>query len=123
MKGISAAFFTIAVLAALIGMGWGIHMAASGDHNLSPAHGHLNLIGWVSFAIFGFYYHLVPAAAQGILAKVHFGVSTIGLVVIVPGIAMAISGQTEVLAKLGSVVTLAGMLVFLTVVLRSRSKV
>ncbi|WP_342455883.1 MULTISPECIES: hypothetical protein [unclassified Phaeobacter] len=97
-------------------------MAASGDHGLSPAHGHLNLIGWVSFAIFGFFYHLVPEAAEGVLPKLHFGLSVAGLGVIVPGIAMAISGQNDVLAKLGSVLTLAGMVVFLIVVLRARTR-
>ncbi|MBE1295666.1 hypothetical protein [Phycobacter azelaicus] len=120
MKGLSSAFFLIAVISAIGGMVWGIQMSASGDHSLSPAHGHLNLIGWVSMAIFGFYYHLVPSAAKGLLPKLHFGLSAAGLGVIVPGIAMAISDQDDVLAKLGSVLTLAGMLVFLVVVLRSR---
>ncbi|MDE4173008.1 hypothetical protein PXK01_02520 [Phaeobacter sp. PT47_59] len=122
MKGLSSAFFLIAVISALGGMAWGIHMAASGDHGLSPAHGHLNLIGWVSFAIFGFFYHLVPNAAEGVLPKLHFGLSVAGLGVIIPGIAMAISGQNDVLAKLGSVLTLAGMVVFLIVVLRARTR-
>ncbi|MDE4274815.1 hypothetical protein PXK58_11955 [Phaeobacter gallaeciensis] len=122
MKGISSAFFIVAVSAALGGMVWGIQMAATGDHVLSPAHGHLNLIGWVSFAIFGCYYHLVPAADQGLLPKLHFALSAAGLGLIVPGIAMAIASHNEMLAKLGSVLTLAGMLVFFVVVLRSIRK-
>ena len=47
---LSAGFFLLAVISALGGMVWGIQMSASGDHSLSPAHGHLNLIGWVSLA-------------------------------------------------------------------------
>lgn len=118
MKGLSFAFMALAVLSALTGMAWGIQMSASGDHTLSPAHGHLNLLGWVSLSIFAMFYHLVPRAAEGKLAKVHFALALAGLVVIVPGIVMAISGTGEVLAKLGSVLTVASMLVFLAVVLR-----
>jgi len=75
MRGISFTFLVCGTVAVLIGMAWGIQMAASGDHGLSPAHAHLNLLGWVSFAIFGFYYHLVPTAAQSRLAMVHLGLA------------------------------------------------
>ena len=118
MTGVARWFFAVAVLSILIGMGWGIQMAATHDHTLSPAHGHLNLIGWVSFGLMGLYYHLVPQAA-GRLAKVHFAVATLGLVAIVPGIALATSGQGEGLAIAGSFLTLAGMVIFAVVVLRS----
>lgn len=122
MKGLSFAFLICGVLAALVGMVWGIVMAASGDHLLSPAHGHLNLVGWVGFTIYAVYYHLVPVAAQSRLARVHFGVALIGIVLLVPGIALSISGVTEALAILGSFLTLASMALFGTVVLRSRDR-
>lgn len=118
MKGIARGFMAIGVLSALIGMVWGIQMSASGNHTLSPAHAHLNLLGWVSCAIFGFYYHVVPRAAAGVLARVHLGLAALGLVMIVPGIVMAVSGQGETLAKLGSVVTVLSMLTFAVVLLR-----
>lgn len=118
MKGIAFAFFAAGALSVTIGMGWGIQMSASGDHALSPAHAHLNLIGWVTFALFGVYYALTPGAAQSTLARVHFGLALSGLLLIVPGIVMALTGQGETLAKLGSVLTMLSMLVFLTTVLR-----
>jgi hypothetical protein len=121
MRGLAFAFFALGVVAALAGMAWGIQMSASADHTLSPAHAHLNLLGYVSFAVFGFYYHTVPAAAEGLLAKVHLGLAVLGLVVIVPGIVSAISMTGETLAKLGSVLTILSMLVFLVVVVRSRN--
>ncbi len=120
MRGISFAFLICGTVAVLIGMAWGIQMAATGDHGLSPAHAHLNLLGWVSFAIYGFYYHLVPAAAASRLAWVHFGLALLGLVVIVPGIAMAVSGAGETFAKVGSILTLLAALTFLAVLWRSR---
>lgn len=118
MKGIAFAFFAVGALSVTIGMGWGIQMSASGEHGLSPAHAHLNLVGWVTFALFGVYYALTPGAAGSRLAKVHFGLALSGLVLIVPGIVMALTGKGELLAKLGSVLTMVSMLVFLATVLR-----
>ncbi len=120
MNGISRYFMIVAALAVTLGMTWGIQMSATGNHDLSPAHGHLNLIGFVSFSIFAFYYHLMPAAGAGRLAQVHFGVALAGLITIVPGIVLALREQGEGLAKLGSVLSLASMLIFLTVVIRNR---
>ena len=120
MRGISFAFLVCGTVAVLIGMAWGIQMSATGDHALSPAHAHLNLLGWVSFAIYGFYYHLVPTAAASRLAWAHFGLTLLGLVILVPGIAMAISGAGETLAKVGSMLTLLAALMFLIVLWRSR---
>lgn len=121
MKGIALLFFATGVLAALIGMGWGIQMSASGNHTLSPAHAHLNLLGFVAFSIFGLFYHLMPVAAASKLAKAHYAVAVAGLVLIVPGIVWAITQQGETAAKIGSVLTILSMLLFAVVVLRSGS--
>lgn len=121
MRGISFAFLLSGTIAVLIGMAWGIQMSASADHTLSPAHAHLNLLGWVSFAIYGFYYHLVPAATVSRLAWAHFGVALLGLIVIVPGIAMAVTGAGETLAKIGSMLSILSALMFLIVLWRSRA--
>lgn len=120
MRGLSLGFLLVGVLSALIGMAWGIQMSASADHGLSPAHAHLNLLGWVSMAIFAFYYHLVPEAAGGLLAKVHFALAVAGLVLIVPGIVTAIRESGELFAKLGSVLTILSMLVFAVVIVTNR---
>lgn len=118
MKGISNAFFVAGVVSVVVGMIWGIQMSATHDHTLSPAHAHLNLLGWVSFAIFAFYYRLVPEAAEGVLPKLHLALALAGLVAIVPGIVMAITERGETLAKIGSVLSLLSMVVFLVVVVR-----
>ncbi len=102
-------------------MVWGIQMAISGKHDLSPAHGHLNLVGWVTTALFGLYYHAVPRAGEAALARLHFVVATAGVAVMVPGIAVALSEGGEALAAIGSIITLASMLIFLLTVLRNRA--
>ena len=119
MRGVALWFFVSAVLYVIVGMGFGIWMAASQDHSLAGAHAHLNLLGWVSMAIFGVYYHLVPAAAASRLAPLHFIVATLGLIVFVPGIALAIMGRGEALASIGALLSLASMLIFLVTVVRN----
>lgn len=122
MKPIPYLFFSAAVLCGLAGMAWGIHMSASGDHLMAPAHAHLNLLGWVSLALFGTFYQLVPAAAQGLLPKIHLGVAVLGVVIIVPGIAQALNQQGDVLAKIGSVLSILSMLIFaFTVLVKGRA--
>ena len=118
MKGVAYLFFALGVVSVTLGMAWGIQMSATHDHALSPAHAHLNLIGWVTFGLIGVYYHLHPAVAGGALARLHFAVAAAGLFALVPGIVLAVTGQGEGLAIAGSMLTLAGMVLFLVVVLR-----
>lgn len=119
MKGISFYFMVLAVIAVTCGMALGIHMAISHDHTLAPVHAHLNLIGWVTMALFAIYYHIVPQAGQGLLPKIHLAVATVGVVTIVPGIALAVTKQTEGLAAIGSIITLVSMVIFLITVVKT----
>ncbi|EKF18750.1 hypothetical protein NA2_11220 [Nitratireductor pacificus pht-3B] len=104
---------------AALGMILGLVMAASGDHTLAPAHGHLNLLGWVTIALYGAFYTLVPLAAESRLARLQVLLAEIGVVTAVPGIAMAIMGMGEGLAKVGSLIILAAMLLFVFIVIRT----
>lgn len=118
MKSLSSMFFVVGAASALVGMIWGIQMSATHDHTLSPAHGHLNLLGFVGMSIFGTYYALSPSAAASALSKVHFGLALASILLLVPGIVLAITGQGEILAKVGSVLAVLSMVVFGLVVLR-----
>lgn len=118
MTGIARWFMLLALASVLAGMVWGIQMSASKDHLLSPAHGHLNLLGWVSCSIFAFYYHLLPGASAGVLPRLHLAGTVLTLVLLIPGIPLAILERTEALAQAGSLVALLTMAVFAGVVLR-----
>ncbi|MEC8014624.1 MAG: hypothetical protein VX203_01090 [Pseudomonadota bacterium] len=118
MKSIASMFFAIGAVFALVGMIWGIQMSASQDHTLSPAHGHLNLLGFAAMSLFGCYYALSPQAAAAGLAKLHLGLATLSVIVLVPGIVMAITERGEGLAKSGSILAVLSMLLFLVIVLR-----
>ena len=118
MTNIAKSFLLAAGIFLLIGMIWGIQMSASGDHTLAPAHGHLNLIGFVAMTAFGIYYALTPAAATTGLARLHFWLALVAVVLLAPGIVMAINETTAILAQIGSLIALASGLVFLWVVYR-----
>ena len=118
MKSLPTLFLATAAILALLGMLWGIQMSASHDHTLSPAHGHLNLLGFVSMSVFGVYYALTPPARDSRLAPVHFVLSTAAVLLLIPGIVLAIRGVTETLAQAGSVVAVLSMALFAFVVLR-----
>ncbi|MFZ1815249.1 MAG: hypothetical protein WBO55_14505 [Rhizobiaceae bacterium] len=121
MRGISLVFFATGVACVCIGMCWGIWMGISDDHTFAPAHAHLNLVGWVTMALFGVYYHLVPAAASTQLSRIHYALALIGVVMMVPGIVMVLDGRTQMFAKAGSLFTLASMLVFAYTVWRNKA--
>ncbi len=118
MRNAPKMFFAAAALFALCGMIWGIQMSATHDHSLSPAHGHLNLIGFVMMSVFGTYYALTPHAGRSRTAGFHFVLNTATVLVLTPGIALAISGQTELLAQIGSVLAVLSMALFGFAVLR-----
>lgn len=118
MPRISQLFFKTAILFLIIGIGVGLQMSISGDHNVVGAHAHINLLGWVTSAIFGGYYALNPAKAQGRLALAHFGVYTAGIVVMVAGLYFLLLGNTalEPVVAAGSLITLLGVLIFAVIV-------
>ncbi len=107
-------YFRVGVLYALAGMIWVLYMAISHDHGTYPAHAHLLLLGWVSMVIYGVVYRLCPNAAEGVLARSHFWIANVGLIVMTPGIALAHAGVAlgEPLAAAGSLITFAAMVLF-----------
>ena len=118
MRDAAFAFFLAAVLSVTGGMALGIWMGISGDHSMAPVHAHLNLVGWVTLALFGIYYRLTPAAGASPLARVHAVLAIAGVAVMTGGMAWLFSGGSEGPAILGSLLTVASMLVFLVTVLR-----
>lgn len=121
MSGIAGWFFRTAVIYAVIGMALGVHMASSHNHDQHVTHAHINLIGWVTFSLFAFYYDRVKAAGQGLLAKIHFASAQIGYLMIVIGIWFIYGGNpaVEPVAAIGSLIMLASMILFAVIVFRN----
>lgn len=122
MPRISVWFFAVAVLYSLVGMGWGEHMAMSGDHTMYPAHAHLNLLGWVSMAIYGTFYALTRDTYSPRLAWIQFAVSNIGVLIMIPLLARLLATNDESLGPLigiGDMLVILGQLLFGWQVLRA----
>ena len=121
MNGLVQRYLLAAVLAGSCGMMLGIGMGIAHDFRLAPVHVHLNLLGWVTFAIYGLAYRAMPeAAAQG-LARVQFWLAAPGLVIFCGGLA-ALRLDYPVgfpFAVAGSFLTLGAMLCFGAALLRA----
>ena len=120
---IPSLFFRTAILLAIAGVLLGIFMGMNQDFRLAHMHAHLNLLGWVSFFIFGGYYALAPQAAEGVLPQVHYTLSLIGLLVFMCGLAgigLSDNHALAPLAAVGSLLLLAGFLAFAVIIFRTR---
>jgi hypothetical protein len=116
--------FCIAVgaTAALCGMSLGIAMAVRQDFTLMPAHAHLNLLGWVSMALYGLYYR-GAAAIRPRHAWIQAGVATLGFVSMNGGLAALLSTgepRFEAIVSAGAICAVLGMLLFLVQVVTER---
>jgi hypothetical protein len=117
MQGVARLFFTLAVIYAVVAMILGLHMGMSGNHLEMPTHAHLLLAGWVSSAIFAFFYLHYPELNFSPVARVHFWVQTTSTFVMVGALFILFAGESgnssaEPLVGIGSVGYLAGMLLF-----------
>jgi hypothetical protein len=117
----SSLSFQAGVLFVLAGMVWGLQMAISNDHSAFPAHAHLNLLGFVSLFLFGFYYRMHPSLDQSLSAFAQIWSWIAGTVVMAVGVALVHTGHAggDRMAAIGSIIVLAAMLTFAWLVFRS----
>ena len=111
MKGVAFWFLLMGVLYVIIGMCYGIWMSIQQDFTTAPAHAHLNLIGFVLGSVFAYYYHLFPNAGAKI-RWAHFWIHQGAVVLMFPGIIIAITSGDETLVKIGSLLALASAVIF-----------
>ena len=126
MPKVSTAFFALGVVYVTLGMLWGMHMGESEDFTMAPAHAHLNLLGWVTMALYGTFYALTKDSYSPKLAWINFAVSGAGVAVMIPSLAIYLMDQsdTSILPALiiGEVLTFAGLLIFGWSVLRELTR-
>ncbi|MCM8737671.1 hypothetical protein M5E06_26480 [Azospirillum sp. A1-3] len=117
----SSTSFRAACLFALAGIGMGIGMAASQNHDLMPAHAHLNLLGWVSLFLFGVYYRLHPALETSRLAMTQIVVWCVGTAFLTVAVAALHLGYTafEPVAAVSALLLLGALGLFTLLVFRS----
>lgn len=113
MRRLDIAFLIIATCALICGVSLGIWMGIAHDFQFAPVHAHLNLLGWVSLAIFGLTYRAYPRMAETGVAKLHFMLSAPAAVLFPLGLVLAIKEVTIIVAVLASFAWLIGVVLFL----------
>ncbi len=105
---ISGVYFLIAVLL-------GLTMGIIHNFAFTSVHAHLNLLGWVSMALFGIIYSIYPQAGKTTLAKTHFWLHNLGLPVMQGALFLQIltsNGAFTVGIIIGSIIVVFGILLF-----------
>ena len=95
-------FIAAALLCLLAGECLGIWMGIAHDFTLSPAHAHLNLLGWVTLALYGVIHRAYPALAQARAAKAQAALAILGAIALPAGIAISILTQNPIVAIVAS---------------------
>ena len=117
-------FILVALIYLMAGEAFGEYMAATQDHSLFPAHAHLNLLGWVTLAIFGVVHHIFPQLGTSRLAIWQFGIAVASVPVMTFGIAYVLLTQNPTFAIIGSlafeVATVLFVIMFVMKVVRVR---
>ena len=118
MPALANLYFRTAILFLIAGIGIGIHMSISGNHAVMGAHAHINLLGWVTSAIFGGYLALNPAKAAGLLPRLQYGVYVLGVLAMGTSLYLMLDGNTgiEPIVAISSLVTFAGVLLFALII-------
>ena len=102
----------------VIGIGFGIYMGASGNHEFAPLHAHLNLLGFVLPMIFAMAYRVFSAMGDNKLATYHFWLHVPPAVVLLVMLFLLMSGTiTEAgmvpVAPIAEILIFGGVVVFL----------
>jgi NADH:ubiquinone oxidoreductase subunit 3 (subunit A) len=122
MPAVSRMFFGVAICFLVAGILVGLHMSITHNHQAVGAHAHINLLGWVTMAIFGTYHALNPAGANTGLAKLQFYTYTIGVVIMTPSLYLLVTGSPsmEPVVAASSFIVFIGVLMFGAIILRTQ---
>ncbi|MCP2227402.1 drug/metabolite transporter superfamily protein YnfA [Pseudomonas silensiensis] len=111
----SRTWFRLAALYFAIGVMLGVAMGASGDHSLFAVHAHINLLGWVSMALFGIIGTAHPAITEGRVAAAQFWIYNVGVPLMLGALTLRLKGFPSVEPLIGVASLLIGCSVLLFV--------
>lgn len=114
---LSNLWLKLAAIYFLAGVALGVGMGMTGDHHLYPLHAHINLLGWVSMALFGL---ITRVLEPGKLLTLHFWLYNLSLPVMCAALLMVLNGNPNLHPLLGiaSLGTAAGILAFVLALFR-----
>lgn len=123
MPNIAKMYFMTAICFLVAGILVGLKMSIAHDYAATGAHAHINLLGWVTMAIFGTFHALNPQGAGTRLAKAQYYIYTGGVVVMTPALYLLLTGNPslEPVVAISSLVVFAGVLMFGAIIFRTRA--
>jgi hypothetical protein len=95
MHSLSNLCFRAAFVFFAVGVGMGLAMSMTQDFVLRPVHVHINLLGWVSFALYAVVYRFFPDVAVFRAAKIQVGSALLGLPLMMTGLALVLVGVSN----------------------------
>ncbi|MBP0110273.1 MULTISPECIES: hypothetical protein [Bradyrhizobium] len=107
------AWLRLAAIYFAAGVILGVVMGASGDHSLFPLHAHINLLGWVSMALFGLTAKAYPSVATGRAAGAQFWMHNVGVPVMLGALLLKLWGIKAAEPVLGAASIVVGLSVLL----------
>ena len=126
MPRVSAAFFAMGTLFVLAGLTLGEYMGAHENFLFAPIHAHMNLLGWVTLALYGTFYALTRDTYSPRLAWTNFALSTIGMLGMVPALYLLLSTGDSVtygpMAGAAGGIAMLGLLTFMISVFRELTR-
>jgi cbb3-type cytochrome oxidase subunit 1 len=114
-KIMGARFLKIAAVYFFIAVCLGLIMGIIHNFSFTSVHAHLNLLGWVSMAIFGLIYSIYPHAAETKLANIHFWLHNIGVPIMQGALFIIILTNhpaATIATIIGSLMVVVGTLLF-----------
>ena len=121
MRNIDRIFILTGAFFAVAGMCTGLWMVAVNSFVYSKIHAHINLLGWVSLAIYGVVYRIYPAMKDCSLALTHLICSVAGVIFMNLGWWMFLQNilvGTKILVVIfrgGSALGILGVVLFLVI--------
>ena len=124
MISVSNNFLRLGVLSPLVGKSLGVWMGANQDFVLRPVHAHINLLGFASMMLFGLFYRAFPAAGRGWLPMVHFALSVLGFLILMPSLTLLILEKPLFMPAMiaSEIMLVLSMLLFVIIVFMATMK-
>lgn len=118
MPNLAHTYFRTAILFLIAGISIGIYMSVSGNHAVMGAHAHINLLGWVTSALFGAYLALNPAKAVGLLPRAQYLIYVLSVIVMGVSLYLMLAGNTAMtpIVAASSITAFIGVLLFAVII-------
>ncbi len=113
MEQRALAWLKASVVYFVIGVAMGLHMGVTHDHTMTPVHAHINLLGWASMALIGFFVLHFGDRLNAKLERVQFWLHQVGAAVMLIALAVLMTGRTAVEPVVGISSLVVGVSVLL----------